>query len=186
MDRLSKPNHRLFLLGGFLIAILLVYVGVLLHTQVNQYDYYLAQSVRTIAREESVEASRGIITDRNGKALVSNRSSYNLTFDSTLLKTEDDENEAILRLLTLCRQQNLPWVDNLPITPAAPFSYTIDQLSNTQKARFLTYLQAQKLVGEAVNAEDLTGALLAQMGLSPTALLTQMRESYQIPGGFSL
>lgn len=181
-----KSNRRLYLLGGFLIAVLLVYVGVLYNTQIRQYDYYLAQSVRTIAREEAVEASRGVITDRNGKALVSNRSTYNLTFDSSLLKAEDDENTAILRLLTLCRQQEISWVDNLPITKTAPFSYTIDLLSDTQKNRFLTYLKAQKLVAAGLTAENLTGEMLTRAGLDPTALLTHMRKLYEIPGIFSL
>ncbi|MEG1593687.1 MAG: penicillin-binding transpeptidase domain-containing protein, partial [Oscillibacter sp.] len=185
MDHTVKTNRRLFLLGGFLVVALLAYVGVLYNTQVNQYDYYLAQSVRTIAREETVTASRGLITDRNGKALVSNRSSYNLTFDSSLLKKEDDENAAILRLLNLCQTQNIPWVDNLPISKYAPFTYTVDQLSDTQRGRFLTYLQGQKLVGDHLKAPDLTAARLLKMGLTPTALLAHMGAEYGLPAAFS-
>ncbi|MEG2175464.1 MAG: penicillin-binding transpeptidase domain-containing protein [Oscillibacter sp.] len=185
MDHTVKTNRRLFLLGGFLVVVLLAYVGVLYNTQVNQYDYYLAQSVRTIAREETVTASRGLITDRNGKALVSNRSSYNLTFDSSLLKKEDDENAAILRLLNLCQTQNISWVDNLPISKYAPFTYTVDQLSDTQRGRFLTYLQGQKLVGDHLKAPDLTAAQLLKMGLTPTALLAHMGAEYGLPAAFS-
>ncbi|MEG1658265.1 MAG: penicillin-binding transpeptidase domain-containing protein [Oscillibacter sp.] len=185
MDHTVKTNRRLFLLGGFLVVVLLAYVGVLYNTQVNQYDYYLAQSVRTIAREETVTASRGLITDRNGKALVSNRSSYNLTFDSSLLKKEDDENAAILRLLNLCQTQNISWVDNLPISKYAPFTYTVDQLSDTQRGRFLTYLQGQKLVGDHLKAPDLTAAQLLKMGLTPTALLAHMGAEYDLPAAFS-
>lgn len=184
MDHTVKSNRRLFLLGGFLIVVLLAYVGVLYHTQVNQYDYYLAQSVRTIAREESVEASRGIITDRNGKALVSNRSSYNLTFDSSLLKETDDENRAILRLLNLCRTQHLTWDDNLPLTQSEPFSYTVDRLSDTQKSRFLKYLQAQKMVGDHLKTADLTEELLTRMGLTPDPFSSRCVKHMSCPPPF--
>lgn len=186
MDHNGKSNPRLYLLAGFLVLMLLGYTAVLYDTQVNHYDYYQAQSVRTIAREEFVEASRGIITDRNGKPLVSNRSSYNLTFDSSLLKAEDEENTAILRLLNLCHSQGVIWVDNLPITATAPFAYTIDQLSDTQRARFLSFLQAQKLVSGELAPADLSAELLTRAGLDPTALLTKLRETYNIPLIFSL
>ena len=98
MDHKSSPNNskRLLALAGFLSAALVIYVGVLYNIQVNQHDYYLAKSIRTITRVETVEASRGVITDRSGRELVSSRSSYNLTFDSSLLSEEDDENLAIL------------------------------------------------------------------------------------------
>lgn len=75
--------------------------------------------MRTITRSEKVEASRGIITDRSGRTLVSNRSDYALTFDAGLLKETDDENEAILRLVQLCQESGVVWNDNSP-SPARP------------------------------------------------------------------
>ena len=91
--------------------------GRMYDTQINRGDYYREQSVRTITSTETVEASRGILTDRNGQVLVSNRQTYALTFDVSLLSSEDDENAAILRLIQLCRQRGVIWNDNLPMTP---------------------------------------------------------------------
>lgn len=147
-----QNNHRLYFLAGFLAVILLVYLGVLYDTQVNQYDDYVAKSIRSIAKEEKVEASRGIITDRNGRTMVSNRSTYALTFDASLLKETDDENEAILRLVQLCQDNGVDWNDNLPITRSAPFSFTIDQQTDIQKKRFLTYLKSLRDVKDALGA----------------------------------
>ena len=118
-----------------------VYIGVLYDTQVNNYDYYYASSVRSIARSETVEAARGNITDRNGKVLVSSRSSYNLTFDASLLEKDEDANESLLRLLQLCQSRGINWVDSLPISRSAPFAYTIDSLDSAARSRFLTYLK---------------------------------------------
>lgn len=152
MDHKEPQYTRLYLLAGFLAVVLLVYLGVLYDTQVNHYDDYRAQSIRSIARVEKVESSRGIITDRNGRPLVTNRSTYALTFDASLLKTGDDENEAILRLVQLCQDRGVVWNDNLPISRQAPFSYTIDQLSDIQKGRFLNYLLSLSDVKKALGA----------------------------------
>ena len=142
MDHRENRFRRLAILGVLLGLALLAYVGVLYDVQVNHHEEYLTQSIRSIAREEKVEASRGIITDRSGRPLVSNRSTYALTFDTSLLRDGEDENEAILRLVELCRANNVSWVDNLPLTRQAPYTYTLDQTSTLQRKRFLTYVKS--------------------------------------------
>ena len=152
MDHNDIQHNRLKYLIGFLAVVVLLYVGVLYNLQVVNYDYYSAQAVYSIAREEYVEASRGIITDRNGKTMVANRSAYALTFDASLLPPGADENAAILRLVQLCEAQELDWADNLPITKKAPFFYTVNTMSDLQKGRFLTYLKNLKPAKEALGA----------------------------------
>ena len=189
MDHKSSPNNskRLLALAGFLSAALVIYVGVLYNIQVNQHDYYLAKSIRTITRVETVEASRGVITDRSGRELVSSRSSYNLTFDSSLLSEEDDENLAILRLIKLCQSQQVGWTDNLPITSTAPFSYTLDKLDDTQRSRFADFLQKDlKRVSTNLSPDGITEELLNSLGLDAGSLVELLREKYQIPSSFSL
>lgn len=152
MDHKETQQTRLYLLAGILVVVLLAYLGVLYKTQVLDYDDYLARSIRSIVSEEKVEASRGIITDRNGRPMVTNRSTYTLTFDASLLKTGDNANEAILRLLQLCQEQGVDWNDNLPISRTAPFSYTIEQQTDIQKGRFLNYLKSLSDVKKALGA----------------------------------
>ena len=189
MDHKSSPNNskRLLALAGFLSAALVIYVGVLYNIQVNQHDYYLAKSIRTITRVETVEASRGVITDRSGRELVSSRSSYNLTFDSSLLSEEDDENLAILRLIKLCQSQQVGWTDNLPITSTSPFSYTLDKLDDTQRSRFADFLQKDlKRVSTNLSPDGITEELLNSLGLDAGSLVELLREKYEIPSSFSL
>ena len=189
MDHKSSPNNskRLLALAGFLSAALVIYVGVLYNIQVNQHDYYLAKSIRTITRVETVEASRGVITDRSGRELVSSRSSYNLTFDSSLLSEEDYENLAILRLIKLCQSQQVGWTDNLPITSTAPFSYTLDKLDDTQRSRFADFLQKDlKRVSTNLSPDGITEELLNSLGLDAGSLVELLREKYEIPSSFSL
>lgn len=149
MDHKEAHHLRLYVLAALFFIVAAVYIGVLYDTQVNNYDYYYASSVRSIARSETVEAARGNITDRNGKVLVSSRSSYNLIFDASLLEKDEDANESLLRLLQLCQSRGINWVDSLPISRSAPFAYTIDSLDSAARSRFLTYL---KDLDEAANA----------------------------------
>lgn len=141
MDRKEMQNTRLYLLAAALVLVLAAYLFVLYDVQVIHHEKYAAQAIRSIVRPEKVEASRGIMTDRNGKTLVNNRSTYDLTFDAALLSPGDDSNEAILRLVQLCQEEGVTWNDNLPISRQAPYRYTVNQLSAEMRRRFLTYLK---------------------------------------------
>ncbi len=153
MDQHESRNFRLYFLGVLLAAVLLVYLGVLYNIQVVHHQDYATQSVHSIARPETVEASRGVITDRNGRLLVGNRSTYNLTFDPSLLKEGEDQNGAILRLIQLCQANGVDWIENLPISRQLPYTYTLDQLGDSVlKRRFLSYLKALDPSREALTA----------------------------------
>ena len=133
---------RLTVLAGLLLAVLLIYVAVLCDIQINQHDDYLAQSIHSIAQEEPIQASRGVITDRKGRVMVSNRSVYNLILDTDLLGKDDDLNEAILRLLELCQSRDKTWTDTLPISRSAPYAYALEGRTDDQKRYFLSYVRS--------------------------------------------
>ena len=146
----KKQFHRRGLGMLLLLAVILFGLGSSLYdAQMIHGAEYLARSQNSIAETQTVEAARGNIPDRNGKVLVSSRSSYNLTFDASLLEKDEDANESLLRLLQLCQSRGINWVDSLPISRSAPFAYTIDSLDSAARSRFLTYL---KDLDEAANA----------------------------------
>ena len=126
MNQQPTQFNRFRVMSALALAVLGVYLVVLFNIQVVHHDDYLAQSTQAIARVEDVKASRGIITDRSGRTLVSNQYTYSLTFDTSLLKNGADQNEAILRLVQLCREQNVEWDDNLPLSYGTPFTFTVD------------------------------------------------------------
>ena len=144
MNQRPTQITRFHIIAALSLALLCVYLVVLFNIQVVHHKDYLAQSIQTITRVENVKASRGIITDRSGRTLVSNQYTYSLTFDPTLLRSGEDQNEAILRLVTLCREQGVAWEDNLPLSLSAPAQFTLDGFTDTQKARFFAYLRDLK------------------------------------------
>ena len=158
----DSRTSRLLALAGLLAVVLLIYLGVLYNTQVIHHEEYLARSLHSITKVEEIDASRGIITDRKGRPLVTNSSVYALTFDARELPEGLDQNESILRLLELCQSKELTWVDNLPISSQAPFIYTLDKQSNIQNRRFLTYLKSLDPASEMLKTY-----LLAHPELAP-------------------
>lgn len=144
MNQRPTQITRFHIIAALSLALLCVYLVVLFNIQVVHHEDYLVQSIQTITRVENVKASRGIITDRSGRTLVSNQYTYSLTFDPTLLRSGEDQNEAILRLVTLCREQGVAWEDNLPLSLSAPAQFTLDGFTDTQKARFFAYLRDLK------------------------------------------
>lgn len=83
---------------------------------------------------------RGNITDRNGNLIVGNQQTYTLTFDASLLPDDADTNEAILRLVNLCIENNVAYTDNVPLSADAPFTYT-PYRSSTAESNFKRYLE---------------------------------------------
>lgn len=121
--------------------ILLIFCGVLYNTQILNGSDYKARSLASNATAQTVEASRGIITDRNGKVLISNRLTYTLVFSDEEFESDTDCNDAIFRLLELCRSNNVKWTDTLPVSKEPPFTYT----TPTDEGAFREYLESEDL-----------------------------------------
>lgn len=147
---------RLRVIYGILCTVLACFVAVLYQAQIVDGQAYYEQSTSRIPTTEIVEASRGILTDRNGKVLVSNREIYTITFDSSLLKEQDDQNAAILRLVELCERYDIKWDDNLPVSRYAPFTWTTagegSSVSN-QRTRLQRYLSNRGWSDSVLTAE---------------------------------
>lgn len=152
MNQRPSQLTRFRVMAAMALAVLAIYLVVLFNTQVVHHEEYLAKSIQTITRMENVEASRGIITDRSGRTLVTNQSTYSLTFDASLLKPGENQNDAILRLVTLCREQGVAWEDNLPLSLDGAAHFTVDTLTDTQKSRFFSYLRDLKPTRELLAA----------------------------------
>ncbi|MBQ4354006.1 MAG: hypothetical protein IJC71_03840 [Clostridia bacterium] len=73
---------RLAVIAAAYLVIALVFVVRLLYLQVSGQDYYtMSQPPVTYTRTVKIQAQRGEIYDRNGKAIVTNAYTYNLCLD---------------------------------------------------------------------------------------------------------
>ncbi len=162
-------THRLILLGVLFALCLSAFCAAMFDAQIVRGDEYRSMAQRTNTRVEAVEASRGIITDRNGKALVTNRVNYTLTFDPSLSDGEP-LNDELKRLTLLLREQDVPWYDELPLTRETPYAYD-DTVSRS--AMLAKYAAAEKWISSA-DDETLHGAFTAE------AVFNMLREKFDV------
>lgn len=208
MEHEKSFFRRSRLLMAAYAVCLVLFVGVLYDAQIVNGAEYLSQSTTQVTTTKTVESSRGIITDRNGKVLVSNRQIHVVTFDPDEVEDEADITpaegntvhsesvaNALLRLLRLFQEQGLEWDDGLPVSLEPPFRYTLAEASGTRRSWFQSYLTnknwssteinaatRQPLMSEAVQREF---GLATSSALSAEQLMVLMRKDFGIPAAFT-
>lgn len=152
MKNPHPSRRRVYVLLGFFCAFLVLFFAVLYDAQVVHGSENRARSITSNTASETVTASRGIITDRNGKVLVSNRLAYTLVVDkSSFGKDEAALNDAIWQLIQLCQEQGVTWNDTLPMTIGSSPQLTSKSLTES----FREYLDDNKLPTDGGSAEVL-------------------------------
>ena len=154
MKNPHPAKRRVMMLLGVFGAFLLLFGAVLYDAQILHGSENRARSISSNATSEVVPASRGIITDRNGKVLVSNRLAYTLVFDRSGFTDDASLNDAILRLIRLCQETGTAWNDTLPIAQTGSFL----RYTNDRSESFTQYLEKNKLTATAAGRQ-----LIAEM-----------------------
>lgn len=154
MKNPHPAKRRVMILLGVFGAFLLLFGAVLYDAQILHGSENRARSISSNATSEVVPASRGIITDRNGKVLVSNRLAYTLVFDRSGFTDDASLNDAILRLIRLCQETGTAWNDTLPIAQTGSFL----RYTNDRSESFAQYLEKNKLTATAAGRQ-----LIAEM-----------------------
>ncbi len=187
---------------------LICFVGILYDAQIVHGADYLSESAIQVTTTQPVESYRGVITDRNGKVLVSNREIYTVTFDPEQVVDDpaitpgegnsvhaESVARAMLRLLGLLQEHGIVWEDGLPVSQSEPFAYTFADATGTQRVRFQNFL-----VDRDWSATEITAAtklplmsqsvlkefeLTTSSGMSASQLMTLMRKDFGIPESFT-
>lgn len=165
MQNPHPAKRRVIALLVFFGAFLLLFAAVLYDAQILHGGENRAKSISSNAASETVTASRGIITDRNGKVLVSNRLAYTLVFDRSGFDDDTALNAAILRLVQLCEETGTGWNDTLPIGRVGNFL----RYSNARSETFDKFIEKNELTS----------------GASGRQLLSELRELYHVDESLS-
>jgi penicillin-binding protein 2 len=112
-----------------------------------------------------VEASRGIITDRNGKVLVSNRLAYTLMLSDRDFADDGKLNAAIARLIRLCADNGVTWIDTFPVSETGPFQYLPAAADNESFSAFLKDQNIAYFSSATVTAPQLISRLRTALGI---------------------
>ena len=167
MERLTRFR------GGLLLVILAVIMSLFalrLYALQNPQDGSNKSNIKTFTLETTVKAARGEILDCNGNVLVSNRASYDLMFNHYVIRSAADTNGHLLRLVQLCRELDIAYIEHFPVTKAPPFTYTLSDYNATWQGYFQAYLP------EVGNLDS---------DISAPLLIVKLREFYDIPDNWT-
>jgi len=170
-----------------LMAILLLLLGYTLYeVQIINGEYWAQRSKTNISSTEQVSAARGHILDRYGRVMVSNRVTYQVTLNTSLMG--DERNDILSALMDAARACGVEWEDTLPISDHPPFRYTSATpfyTTSTQEdgtvTRSLTRLGKLAVKMKWLSGDPTNPALDVEL---PTAeqLLGKMCASFSIAG----
>lgn len=134
LKRFSKKNFqfisdRLFIM---VVTIALMFGSIAYQfykIQIMEHDAYAEALRLTVQREVEIPAIRGLIYDRYGKPLVSNQATYVLKYDPQINLEAKEVDQTLLKVAGLLEANGDQYIDNVPITKVAPFTYTDDEKS---------------------------------------------------------
>jgi penicillin-binding protein 2 len=120
---------RIVILGIIIAALFFVYVGRLFNLQVLQYSDWSAKANDNRTHQINLQATRGMVYDRNGYILARNIPSYNVVITPALLPDDDGEIQNIYRAIS--NFTGIP-VNRSEVTTADPFVPCISDHGITQ------------------------------------------------------
>ena len=163
MERMTRFRARILLL------LFLVALG---FYALKLYDLQMIQTkgdtdnTSTFTATIRVNAARGDILDRNGVVLVSNRASYDLVLNHTVLLNAIGTNDYLYQLVKTCQQQGIEYTEHFPISKERPFTYTLDKYTSAWQGYFQDFLTYKKGLDS-----DITAPLLIE----------NLRTKYKLP-----
>ena len=166
MERISRFRSMILLL--LFTLVLTLYAGRLFFLQIIDTDGN-TDNTATYTTLTTVRAARGDILDRNGNVLVGNRASYDLVFNHYVIKSADNRNEYLYRLVEKCRELGVDYLDHFPITKTRPFVYTLEEYNTAWRGYFQNFMLDWDLDSD----------------ISAPLLIEKLRERYDIPESWS-
>jgi len=159
---------RSILLVVLLVLVMAIGIGRLYSLQVVHGEEYLRQSESKLTRSVTLSAPRGEILDRNGRTMVSNRTSFMIEFDAVSWRKVESGTRAelIWELIALCNANGQKHIDTLPVSDTVPFTYTYVKDGGTEaEGNLSAYIKKRKYDAE-ISADD---------------LISNMAERYEVP-----
>ncbi len=155
--------------GTIIIALgFLFLVTALIKTQIVDGDEYKAAANSLAVSNSTVRAARGEILDCNGNPLVTNRQGNSVVFKHSEFPDAKDQkarNELILSLINLMEENELEWIDRLPIIQSGD-KFVIDKEKQTEFEFMVSENMLEMKKGTKSTANECFDALIERYELS--------------------
>ena len=128
-------SDRLFILSCGISVMFLMVVYQFYKLQIIEHDAYDEELRATVQKEVKIPAIRGVIYDRYGKPLATNKAVYVLKYDPQVTLKAGEMDKILLSVAELLEKNQDEYIDNVPISKTTPFVFTEDTQS---VKRFIT------------------------------------------------
>lgn len=115
-------RNRAALLGTAVTVLLIVYALRLMQFQIVMGESLSQRINEVLPSYQVIKSTRGEIFDRNGRPLVTNTTGLDVIIDRAYV-VPTEINEMLLRLTKVMEAAAEDWIDNLPLTNKAPFTF---------------------------------------------------------------
>jgi len=163
--RSGYPFIRIFFLLCLFGVTLVIFSGRLVSLQIANHSYYSELAKANANVIKPLSTTRGEIYDRNGKPLVTNKITYDIKINRSLLPY-GTENEVLKNLLELFHNGGIQLADTLPIPKDAPFSIDDKYIWDNEKSKaLLKFMERNKLTKADISGDKLYTFLLKKYKL---------------------
>ncbi len=119
---MNKKISRYYIITVIVVVLTALIFAKLFELQVVNGVTYREQSERRLLRSTTVTATRGQITDRYGRPLVTSRMGFNLVAYKEYIE-EDNLNQLILDTINILDKYDVSYYDTLPISENGEFLF---------------------------------------------------------------
>jgi len=152
-----NENRVKIIIGIIILLIVLIFIR-LINLQIINGASYKEQSEKRLLKSLPVTASRGDITDRYGRPLVTNRMGFNIIFQKEYI--EDDKlNELILNTIKILEQYGQSYYDTLPITAEGVYSFTSPNYTKPTEKENIDYFLGKNQYKKGMTAKEVLAML---------------------------
>ena len=163
-------ERRFFLIKILVVLMLLAIIWRLYNMQVINGAGYENLSNQRVSANIVEKAPRGEITDRNGKALVTNRRGYSLRLRKTAIG-DYAFNEMLINLFDIFDKYGYELTDTLPLSSDEPYEFVFNDDEEREKwfnensfdSNSMTAEDAVNYYKERYGAENLSGRQLRRL-----------------------
>lgn len=153
----KKQNPRIIVMISLLLAVFLIFGFRSADFQVVTADEFASRNAGLKSVTTDIKATRGVIVDRYGRPIVTNRDGYNIVFNSAYMK-KADYNTTIITMCELLDKYSQQWNDQLPMEASAPYAFTDDASAVSQllsKLGLNDYATAENCYNEMIKRYSL-------------------------------
>lgn len=127
--KFKRLSDKMFIMSAVISCMFMMIAYQFYKIQIIDHDTYDKVLRATVQKEVDIPAIRGLIYDRYGKPLATNKAIYVLQYDPQVSLNKGELDKILLKVAKLLEENGDTYIDNIPISNTVPFVFTEDTQS---------------------------------------------------------